>query len=698
MRILQILPELNVGGVETGTIDLAKYFVSHGHHAAVVSNGGILVEELEKLGGRHYRLPVHKKSFWHILKAIKAVRQIIIDEDIDIVHARSRVPAWIAYLACRQTKATFVTTCHGYYSRHFFSRVMGWGKVVIVPSEVIGRHMIEDFGVATQSIRFIPRSVDSDKFNVPHEDKTGKSRFVVSIIGRITPLKGHTYFLKAMAKVIRSMPYVRIWIIGSVPRGKEAYQHELEMLVQKLGLMDSVDFLGSRQDVPQLLAQTDVVVLATITQEAFGRVILEAQAAGVPVVATKVGGVVEIIDHEKTGLLVLPKDIDAMANAVLRLLKDKTLATKIVEHAKERLASHFTLDNMAQRTINAYEEALEIKKILVIKFSSLGDVVLTTASLKALREKFPKAHLSCLVGQESVKILQRCPHLDELIVFDSEHRGWGGVLRLGYRLLRQQFDMVIDFQNNRKSHLLSFLSFPRHSYGYNNRKWGFLLTNPVVNPNHDLPPVQHQFQILSLLGISYPPQADLELWLSEKDNQYIEDLLNAEWLTNTTNIVGVNISASAQWVTKNWPIEYIAKLCDLLATQNIRVVVTGMERDRPALRDLLNLTKSKPADFVGKTDILQLAALIKRCRVYVTPDSAPLHIAAAMRTPVVTFFGPTSSIRHLPPIAHYRVIERKLICAPCYSKECRIKTHACMRDISPEEVAQHIQELMGVGS
>lgn len=95
---------------------------------------------------------------------------------------------------------------------------------------------------------------------------------------------------------------------------------------------------------------------------------------------------------------------------------------------------------------------------------------------------------------------------------------------------------------------------------------------------------------------------------------------------------------------------------------------------------------------------MQLAALIKRCRVYVTPDSAPLHIAAAMRTPVVTFFGPTSSIRHLPPIAHYRVIERKLICAPCYSKECRIKTHACMRDISPEEVAQHIQELMGVGS
>src|SRR3989338_8541264 len=114
MKILQILPELNVGGVETGTVDLAKYLVDHGHRSVVVSSGGELVPELEAAGTKHYKLPVHKKSLWTALKCVKALRAIIIEEKADIVHARSRVPAWIAYFACRGTQAAFITTCHGY--------------------------------------------------------------------------------------------------------------------------------------------------------------------------------------------------------------------------------------------------------------------------------------------------------------------------------------------------------------------------------------------------------------------------------------------------------------------------------------------------------------------------------------------------------------------------------------------------------
>lgn len=696
MRIMQVLPELNVGGVETGTLDLAKYFVAHGHHSVVVSNGGVLVEELEASGSRHFKLPVNKKSLWSMVHTVRGLREIIVREQIDIVHARSRVPAWIAYFACRRTKAVFVTTCHGYYSKHIFSRAMGWGKIVIAPSEVIGRHMIENFGTPSARIRLIPRSVDLAKFNVAREDPPGKSRFNVAIVGRITPLKGHTYFLRAMAKVVRSMPYVRVWVIGSAPPGKEAYQQELESLVKRLGLEESVQFLGSRKDIPQLLSQTDVLVLSTVTQEAFGRVILEAQAAGVPVVATKVGGVVEIIEHERTGLLVMPRDIDAMANAVMRLLKDRTLAAQIVLAARKKLENKYTLENMAQLTLKAYEEALQSLKILVIKLSSIGDVILTTASFKALREAFPAAKITCLVGEESKKVLQRCPAIDELIFFEAQnqHKNWWSVIKLGVGLMKQQFDIVIDFQNNRKSHVLSFLSFARNSYGYNNGKFGFLLTDPVQRPNHQMPPVQHQFQVLSMLGIPYKDSVRLELWPSEKDKKYLDDLFNEQWLSHQTHIVGVNIAASAQWPTKNWPVEHLAKLCDLLASENIRVVVTGMEKDKPAMRQLLGLTKAKPADFVGKTDILQLAELISRCKVYVSPDSAPLHIAAAMRTPSVSFFGPTSSSRHLPPAKHYRVIEKKLECAPCYSKECRIKTHACMREITPEEVLENIHALM----
>ena len=162
-----------------------------------------------------------------------------------------------------------------------------------------------------------------------------------------------------------------------------------------------MEFLGNRKDIPQLLANTDCLVLSTVTQEAFGRVILEAQAASVPVVATKVGGVVEIIEDEETGLLVLPKEIDAMAHAVIRILTDKPLATKLASQAKRKLERNFTLERMAGQTLKVYEELLDSLNILVIKLSALGDVVLITASLKALREKYPKAKIYCLVGEES---------------------------------------------------------------------------------------------------------------------------------------------------------------------------------------------------------------------------------------------------------------------------------------------------------
>jgi len=696
MRILQILPELNVGGVETGTVDLAQYLTEHGHAAIVVSSGGPLASELEKMGIKHYRLPVHQKSLTTIWKSIQGLKKIIEDEKVDIVHARSRVPAWIAYFACRDREAQFLTTCHGYYANHFFSRVMGWPKLVIVPSEIIGKHMITTFGVSAQNIRLIPRSVDLKKFQIPRPSGPGQSEFVISIVGRITPLKGHLYFLKAMAKVVRSIPYVKIWIIGDSPRQKEAYKRELKTAVRRLGLSGHVEFLGTRHDIPELLSKTDVVVLATVTHEAFGRVILEAQAAGAAVVATRVGGVVDVIDDGATGLLVPPRDPDSMAEAVVRIWKDRKFAQSLIREAQKKLEAQFTLERMATKTLKVYQELLKSLNILVVKLSSVGDTVLVTASLRALREKYPWARISCLVGRESQKVLQGCPTLDEVIVFDGEREDKGpfGLLRFSRKLRARKFDKVIDFQNNRKSHLLSFLSFPKESYGYD-RKWGFLLRHRIRgSPARTRGPVEHQFQILKMLKIDCPDYPRLELWPSIKDQEYVQSLLDSEWLGNAQNIVGVNIAASRRWETKNWPLEYIARLCDVLSEKNIRVLITGLPDDKEAARQLLKLTKSKPAVFVGKTDIPQLASLIKRCKVFVTPDSAPMHVAAAVGTPFVAFFGPTDPNRHLPPAEKCVVLKRELPCSPCYSSRCLIKTHECMRDILPEEVAERIEKLI----
>ncbi len=693
MNVLQVVPELNVGGVETGTVDLAKYLVGRGHGSIVISSGGALVAELQKAGIPHYTLPVHKKNLWTMVRCITKVRKIIIQENIQIVHARSRVPAWIAYFACRHTQAAFLTTCHGYYRRHWFSHVMGWAKLVIVPSTVIGQHMVEAFGVPKENLRLIARSVDLKKFGVPRADVPGKSHSVISIVGRITPLKGHTYFLRAMATVIRSLPYVKIWVIGGVPEKKASYKQELEVLVRQLGLSEQVEFLGNRQDVPQLLAQTDVLVLSTTTQEAFGRVILEAQAAGVPVVATRVGGVIEIIDDDRTGILVPPKDPDAMAQEVVRLLRDRKLAETIVKAARKKLEERFTLDMMAHKTIGVYEELLRSQNILVIKISAVGDVVLVTASLKALREKFPNASIYCLVGKESREVLARCPYLDGLIVFDPKEkdRGLAGIWRMAQKLRLHKFDKVIDFQNNRTSHLLSFLSFPPQSYGYAG-KFGWLLTHRLKNRHPPMGPVEHQFQILKMLGIHFNHPA-LELWPSRNDEHYIQDLWEAEWIGQQDQVIGINISASGRWPTKNWPLLHLAKLCDLLTAKNYRVVITGTQKDKASARKLAKMTKAKPTIVVGRTDLLQLAALIKRCKVYITPDSAPMHVAAAMGTPFIALFGPTQALRHLPPAKHFSVLKMDLPCAPCYSSTCRVKTHDCMQQISPEQVFKAVVQL-----
>ncbi len=689
MNILQILPELNVGGVETGTVDFANYLVQHQHKSIVVSNGGALVATIKRQGSKHYKLPVHKKSFMTILSMIRVLRKIIEQEEIDIVHARSRVPAWIAYFACRKTKALFITTCHGYYKSRIFSQIMGWAKLVIVPSEVIGRHMIDDFKVSSKSIRCIPRSVNLKRFKIrTKRKKKPEASCTIAILGRITPLKGHIYFIKAMAKVVRTIPYAKIWIIGDVPEKKESYKRELESLARRLGLANNIQFLGTRKDVPELLAKCDVVVLSTITQEAFGRVILEAQAVGVPVVATKVGGVVDIIKHEKTGLLVMPKDTEQMGIEVLRLIKDKALAKQIVMEAKKKLLENYTLEQMAERTLAVYKELQSSINILVIKISAVGDVVLVTASLKSIRKKYPKAKIYCLVGKDSRKILHNCPYLDGIIVYDykQKDKGFLKFLKLSRKLTKYRFDKIIDFQNNRKSHLLTFLSFPRESYGYNNKKFGFLLSNPVKNPNNDLSAVEHQFQVLSMMGIPFKDSLSLELWPSAQDKKYVNELLASEWLSDGNKMVGINIAASSKWQTKNWPMEHIAQLCDFLSAQNIRTIITGVSHDKDLATKILSLTKSKPAILLGKTDVLQLAAVIKKCKVYITQDSAPMHIAAAVGTPIIALFGPTDPKRHIPPAKEITIIDKHLDCSPCYSSFCKILSHACMKKITPEEV------------
>ncbi len=696
MNILQILPELNYGGVETGTVDFAKYLVSHNHKAVVVSAGGELVEAVKSLGGVHYTLEVNKKSLFSIIKAIGALIGIIQKENIDIVHARSRVPAWIAYFACRKARVPFITTCHGYYSRHLFSQVMGWGKFVIVPSNIIGRHMIDDFGVACEKIRNIARSIDTEKFTFMPPEAKSRTEFVIAIIGRITPLKGHIYFIKAIQKVYRSIPNIRVWIVGAAPKGRLHYKDELELLTKRLGLSHIVEFMGKRSDIPEILSKINLLVLATTTHEAFGRVIIEAQGAGVPVVATRVGGVVDIIDDGVDGILVSPSDPDSMAEGIIKVLKDYELSQALAKNARLKVLSRFTLEKMAENTLEVYRQAITSKKILIIKLSALGDVILSVPALRAIRKKYPAPWLiTCVVGKDVAAILANCPYIDELIVYDFKERdsGFFNLLKLGKELRKKDFDLAVDLQNNRRSHILCALSNAGQRYGYGNMKLGFLLNKTVREDGFILGPVEHQFRILKMLGIELKDKK-IELWPSKEDEKYADRLLDSAWLNQGQPLVGIHLGSSGRWLTKRWPLEYIGRLSESLALKDIRVVITGQApASREEVKILQELTrKSKPIIACGKTTINQLACLIKRCNIFVAGDTAPLHIAAGVGTSAVALFGPTDPKRHIPSDENIAVIAKELECRPCYKPQCA--SIECMKQISVEEVQDAIFKLL----
>ncbi|MFH0731369.1 MAG: lipopolysaccharide heptosyltransferase II [Candidatus Omnitrophota bacterium] len=694
MNILQVLPELKSGGVETGVVDLNKELVKKNHKSVVISAGGTLVEKIVKAGGIHYELQVDRKNPLTILGMVGKICDVIKKEDIDIIHARSRAPAFSSFLASYRENVPFITTCHGYYSNHLLSRVMGWGKFVIVASHVIAKHMIEDFGVPRERIRLIPRGVDLEKFEyTPLSSRKEHAGFTIGVIARITPLKGHKHFIRAMSKVVRTIPNAKALIIGEAPAKKEKYKLELEALVKRLSLSKNIIFLGKRDDIPQLLKTFDLLVLPTTTPEAFGRTIIEAQATGVPVIATKVGGVVDIIRHEKSGLLVAPCDWSAMSEAIIRIFKDAKLAQGLTEQARQDVEKEFNLEKMFNRTIGVYEEAKNKISILIIKISAIGDVVLSIPSLSALRKHFNKAKIVMVVGAKARKIVSNCPYVDELVIFDDAHQKGKlkKVLDIATGLRREHFDMVIDLQNNRTSRLLGFLSMAPRRIGFKNKRLDFLLTDKADGAKLKVSPVEHQFVLLRSLGIQSAP-GGLELFPSESEQQKIDKVLQNEWVGEKQILIGINIGSSVNWHTKRWDTDNFIKLCRKFSQEGVRVVITGSDDDTRIAEKVISLTETKPINMVARTTLMELASLIKRCNLFISGDSAPLHIACAVSTPCIGLFGPTDSNRHLVPSGSVVSIQKQLPCSPCYRRMC--KNAKCMQMISVDEVFEAAMKML----
>ena len=681
MHVLQLLPKLEVGGVERGVLDLAKGLVARGHRVSVVSAGGPLVARLTELGARHYQLPVHEKSLRSMWACVPAVIRLIRETQVDLVHARSRVPGWIGYAAARRSQRPFVTTAHGFYAPHLGSRVMAWGRVVIAPSRALGDYLVQQLRVPKHRLRIIPRGVDLSEFTFQPPPEAHDGPWRIGVIGRLSPIKGQETAIRACAQLIRSKLPVTLCLAGDAP--ETPLRARLSTLAASLGIEGQVEWLGLREDVPALIASMDLMAVPSTYPESFGRGVAEAQAVGRPVVASNVGALAELIEDGDAGLLVPPRDPRALAQALERFIGDPALRARCVANGRRRIEADGGVDRMVESTLAAYDECLTRPKILIWKLSAMGDVVLSTPTVRALRKQFPKAHLTLAVGRPAYEVMAHCPYLDNILIYDRarKNRGPLGLRRFLQDVRREGFDLSVDLQNSRKTHVLAWLAGIPVRVGYA-RKFGRLLNRGVRLPRVVLAPIAHQHYLLRQAGFT-PDGEALELWPSPLDEQRAAALLQG---LMGRPVVGMQPGGSARWLTKRWDLDRWAKLCDALSQRGLQVVITGSQEERPLAEALARMTAIPPRSVVGETTVLELASLIKRCALFLAHDSAALHLAAAMGTPTIALFGPTDPRRHLPPTFVGQVIKKDVFCSPCYSARCRTVTHACMKRITVDEV------------
>ncbi len=689
MRVIQILPKIKAGGVERGVLDLARYFKDNQKYpyfeTIVVSSGGDLTYLLKQQGLKHYQISVDKKSPFSLFQ-IKKIKRIIQRENPDIIHARSRVPAWISFFASRNTDSHFITTAHGIYKNRISSEVMGWGKFVVCPSGVVAQHMKKKYGVPEEKIVIIHRWVDLDKFKFKDSQAHLKSNSIVSV-GRISPSKGYEHLIKAFRKVVRFNPYLKLKIVGSADKSKEGYLNQLKTLVTRFSLNYNVEFLGFRQDVEEVLSKARVLVVPSLIKEAFGRVVIEAASCGAPVIATKVGGLQEIIESGKDGLLVPPADSEALADAILKVVDSPSLAADISEAARKKVERFYTMENSLNRLEKVYQRAHKEERILVTKISSFGDIILIIPSLARLRQKFPNAKIYLLTSKRYVALFYDCPYIDKVITVPDGYKKLKEVFKVSSRLRRLSFDYIIDLQNSRTTQLISFLSFARKTFGFR-RKLGFLFNYSAAYKKEELiDPLSSQEKILKLLGVTFS-QKKLEFWESQT-------LKFTGFNLEKSKFIGLSVSASLRRQAKNWPLDNINRFIKLFLKgfPGYNILLIGDEACQSQADRIKNFHKSrKIINLCGKTKVRELIQVLKRLDVFVAPDTATLHLAQSLGVEVIGLFGPTDPRRHTVEAQNLHIIDKGLSCRHCYKNKCQ--THECMKNISPKEVFLKTQTIL----
>ena len=366
MNVLQILPDLNAGGVERTALETVEVLVASGHSAHVLSNGGRLVPALEGLGGAHHQAKIGSKNILSVPWRIAGIRRLIAEHKIDIVHVRSRAPAWPAMFAARAEEVPFVTTYHGVYNaksalKRGYNSVMAKGDIVIANSNFTGEHIIREHGTDPESITVIPRGVDMNVFDparIPKAEAAARRKTwgvpadstLVLLPGRLTRWKGQTVAIDALSHL---PPNTHLVLLGD-PQGRDDYVAELRQQAQALNLADRVHIPGHDSDVAAAYLTADIVICPSTDPEAFGRTAAEAQAMGKPVIAADHGGAVEVVLDGVTGFRTLPGDAKALADAIGRINE-----LTGIYGARDRISAKYSKTSLQTAVLEVYGRLLK---------------------------------------------------------------------------------------------------------------------------------------------------------------------------------------------------------------------------------------------------------------------------------------------------------------------------------------------------
>lgn len=371
-RILQIIPTMQSGGAEQSCIDVTSALTRAGHQAFIATQGGRWNGELIRAGGKIIHLPLKNKNPLNIWRNSKKLEAIMREHRIDLVHARSRAPAWSAYWAAKKLGIPFMTTFHAAYKfsgkwKLRYNSVMAKGERIIAISHYIAQHILDNYPVDQNKLRIIYRGIPMDRYNpdllhserlikLARDWKVPEDKQLILMPSRLTRIKGHHLLIEALAALQRDDWFCII--CGATPE-RDYYQEELMHFIKQHKLQDKIRIVGIVSDMPAAIRLAQLVVAPSLVPEGFGRIPVEAQAMGTPIVASAIGGHKEIIIDGETGWLFPPDNAAAMAAAMNQALDMKQAERSLMGlRAMRFVREHFTRDQMTSQTLAVYDELL----------------------------------------------------------------------------------------------------------------------------------------------------------------------------------------------------------------------------------------------------------------------------------------------------------------------------------------------------